>query len=115
MVLLEAGAAGLPIVATKVGGNHEVVLEGQSGFLVPPRDSAALGSAMMRLADLPAERRQAMGQRGREHIERHYGLERVAERWEEIYRDVLAGKGAAASAGRHGMERAASPADLPEA
>jgi glycosyltransferase involved in cell wall biosynthesis len=115
MVLLEAGAAGLPIVATKVGGNHEVVLEGQSGFLVPPRDSAALGSAMMRLADLPAERRQAMGQRGREHIERHYGLERVAERWEEIYRDVLAGKGAAPSAGRHGMDRAASPADLPEA
>ena len=115
MVLLEAGAAGLPIVSTRVGGNHEVVLDHQSGFLVPARDHEALGSAMLRLADMPAERRRVMGQRGQEHIERNYGLERVAERWEEIYRDVLARKGAAVDAGRPGIERTARPADLPEA
>jgi len=92
-----------------------VVVNERSGFLVPPRDSAALSEAMGRLAALPPERRRAMGQRGQEHIERHYGLERVAERWEEIYRDVLARKGAPASAGRHGIERTARPADLPEA
>ena len=115
MVLLEAGAAGLPIVATQVGGNHEVVLDQQSGFLVPARDHEALGSAMVRLADLPVERRRAMGQRGQEHIEGNYGLERVAERWEEIYRDVLVRKGAAAGAGLPGVERTARPANLPEA
>jgi glycosyltransferase involved in cell wall biosynthesis len=115
MVLLEAGAAGLPIVSTKVGGNHEVVVDQQSGFLVPARDHEALGSAMVRLADMPAEERGVMGQRGQEHIERNYGLERVAERWEEIYRDVLARKGAAVGAGRPGIERTTRPADLPKA
>jgi glycosyltransferase involved in cell wall biosynthesis len=93
MVLLEAAAAGLPIVATTVGGNHEVVLDEESGFLVPPRDHEALGSAMVRLSGLPEARRRSMGQRGHEHIRSHYGLSRVAEQWEQIYREVLMRKG----------------------
>jgi glycosyltransferase involved in cell wall biosynthesis len=93
MVLLEAAAAGLPIVATEVGGNREVILEGESGFLVPPRDENALAAAMLRLDALPEAERRAMGHRGQEHIRRHYGLARVADRWEELYREVLARKG----------------------
>jgi glycosyltransferase involved in cell wall biosynthesis len=93
MVLLEAAAAGLPIVATEVGGNREVVLDGESGFLVPPRDEAALAAAMLRLDALAEEDRRAMGRRGQDHIRRHYGLARVADRWEELYREVLARKG----------------------
>lgn len=93
MVLLEAAAAALPIVATQVGGNREVVLEAESGFLVPPRDDEALGSAMLRLSGLPEAERRAMGQRGREHIRAHYALGRVAHRWEELYRQVLTRKG----------------------
>jgi glycosyltransferase involved in cell wall biosynthesis len=93
MVLLEAAAAGLPIVATTVGGNHEVVLEDESGFLVPPRDDEALASAMARLGGVPDARRLEMGRRGHQHIRAHYGLDRVAERWEEIYREALARKG----------------------
>jgi glycosyltransferase involved in cell wall biosynthesis len=76
-----------------VGGNHEVVVNEESGFLVPPRDHAALGAAMARLAELPEQRRLEMGRRGHQHIRSHYGLDRVAERWEEIYRDVLARRG----------------------
>jgi len=95
MVLLEAAAAALPIVATMVGGNHEVVREGESGFLAPPRDHEALGAAMLRLTGLPEPQRRAMGERGREHIRTHYGLGRVAERWENLYREVLARKGLA--------------------
>jgi glycosyltransferase involved in cell wall biosynthesis len=95
MVLLEAGAAGLPIVATRVGGNDEVVLHGQSGFLVPCSDAAALGDAMLRLHRLPESERSAMGERGRDHIRTHYSLSRVAERWESLYREVLARKGLA--------------------
>lgn len=90
VVLLEAGAAGLPIVATAVGGNGEVVREGETGFVVPPRDSAALAAAMLRLAALPSEQRRALGDRGREHIETRYALPRIIDLWEEMYRDLLA-------------------------
>jgi glycosyltransferase involved in cell wall biosynthesis len=90
MVLLEAGAAGLPIVATKVGGNVEVVLDEESGFHVAPRDSEALSLAMLRLMGLPEAQRRSLGARGREHIRTHYGLSRVAARWEDLYREVLA-------------------------
>ncbi len=93
MVLLEAAAAGLPIVATAVGGNGEVVRDGESGFLVPPRDPEALGQAMLRLMGLPVEQCRGMGERGREHVRANYGLHRVAERWERVYWDALARKG----------------------
>jgi glycosyltransferase involved in cell wall biosynthesis len=93
IVLLEAAAAGLPIVATRVGGNVEVVREEESAFLVPPRDSDALGLAMLRLMGLSGAQRRSMGERGREHVRTHYGLSRVVDRWEEIYRRVLERKG----------------------
>ena len=93
MVLLEAAAAGLPIVATRVGGNQEVVVDGETGFLVPPREPEALASALTRLSTLPGTARRAMGERAREHIRLHYSLDSVAERWEGLYREVLARKG----------------------
>jgi glycosyltransferase involved in cell wall biosynthesis len=93
MVLLEAAAAGLPIVATRVGGNQEVVIDGETGFLTPPRDSEGLASAMTRLSGLSEAQRHSLGERGREHIRIHYGLDRVADRWEELYREVLTRKG----------------------
>jgi glycosyltransferase involved in cell wall biosynthesis len=93
MVLLEAAAGGLPIVTTRVGGNHEAVLDGESGFLAPPRDHQALASAMLRLMALTEAERRRMGERGREHVRTHHGLTRVVERWEELYREVLARKG----------------------
>jgi glycosyltransferase involved in cell wall biosynthesis len=96
MVLLEAAAAGLPIVATRAGGNHEVVLDEASGFLVPPGESGPLAEAMVRLMELPEDQRRSMGRRGRDHIKRHYGVGRVADQWEELYRDVLGRKGLSA-------------------
>jgi glycosyltransferase involved in cell wall biosynthesis len=95
IVLLEAAAAGLPIVATRVGGNHEVVCDEESGFLVPPRDPDALGQAMLRVIGLSPAQRRSMGERGRKHVQTHYGLSRVVDRWEELYREVLARKGLA--------------------
>lgn len=93
MVLLEAAAAGLPIVATMVGGNPEVVRDGTTGYLVPPRDDEALAGAMLRLMTLPEEERRAMGGRGREEVEQHYGLARVVDRYEAVYREVLRRRG----------------------
>jgi glycosyltransferase involved in cell wall biosynthesis len=95
MVLLESGAAGLPIVATAVGGNPEVVLDQKTGFLVPPSDPDALGSAMLRLIGLSDAARYSMGDRGRDHVRTHYGLTQVAKRWEDLYLAVLARKGVA--------------------
>ncbi|WP_422393005.1 Putative glycosyltransferase EpsD [Moorella humiferrea] len=93
MVLLEAGAVGLPVVATDVGGNREVVLDTRSGFLVPPKDSDALACSMLQLMDMYPEERQCMGQVARTHIEANYSLERVVDQWEALYRELLAAKG----------------------
>jgi glycosyltransferase involved in cell wall biosynthesis len=95
IVLLEAAAAGLPVVATLVGGNHEVVRDQETGFLVQPRDPEALGLAMLRLMESSEAERLSMGERGREHVRIHYGLGRVVDQWEELYREVLARKGLA--------------------
>lgn len=92
MVLLEAAAAGLPIVATRVGGNHEVVCDEESGFLVPPREPDSLGQAMLRLMESSEAQRRSMGGRGRQHVRANYGLSRVVESWEDLYREVLARK-----------------------
>ncbi len=92
MVLLEAAAAGLPIVTTRVGGNHELVQEGKTGFLTPARDPDALAGAALRLMSLSEADRRDMGRRGREHVRAHYGLDRVAEQWESLYREVAARK-----------------------
>jgi glycosyltransferase involved in cell wall biosynthesis len=92
MVLLEAAAAALPIVATEVGGNHEVVRHEDTGLLAPPRDPEALGLAMLRVTRMAEPVRRAMGHRGCEHIRTHYDLSRVAQRWEDLYREVLARK-----------------------
>ena len=50
---------------------------------------------MLRLMELPEPERRAMGERGHDHMRAHYGLGRVVERWEELYREVLARKGPA--------------------
>ena len=93
MVLLEAEACGLPVVATDVGGNSEVILNNKSGYIVPPGDSEALAAAMMKMMALPEAERRAMGRAGRAHIEANYSLERVVDQWEELYRELLQRKG----------------------
>ncbi len=85
MVLLEAAATELPMIATDVGGNREIVLEGQDGYLVKSHDSDALADAMQKFSSLEIKKRQAMGKRGREHVTATYDLERVVDQWEALY------------------------------
>jgi glycosyltransferase involved in cell wall biosynthesis len=93
MVLLEAAAARLPIVATDVGGNREVVREGVNGRLVPPRDPAALAVAMRQVASMPATERSRWGAAGRKTVEADFAIERVVGRWEALYDELLGGRG----------------------
>ncbi|HEX7260983.1 MAG TPA: glycosyltransferase, partial [Luteolibacter sp.] len=73
---LEALAAGLPVIATDVGGAAEQVIDGRNGRLVPARDIPALGHAMIGLAR-DHRLRESMGRAAREHIRRHFTLERM--------------------------------------
>lgn len=93
LVLLEAAAVGLPIVATDVGGNREIVLNDQSGFLVPPQDPVSLAEAMERVMALGIEARKLMGKAGRTYVVENFSFERVIKMWEELYHEILCRKG----------------------
>lgn len=92
MVLLEAHASSLPVVSTDVGSVREVVRDGVSGFLVPPKDPGSLAEAMKRLQNLPKEVRLRMGMEGRKWVEENYGLEAALDRWEALYQGLLGKK-----------------------
>jgi len=92
-VLLEAAASGLPIVATDVGGNSEVVIDSKTGFLVPPKDPEALAQVMVWLMDLSQGERRRVGEAARQHIVANYSLDHVVDQWEALYRELLAQKG----------------------
>jgi len=80
LVVAEAMAAGLPVVATSVCGTPEIVEDGVTGFLVPPGDAHALGRALTRLVKMPARERRNMGDAGRRRVKAHFHVERqVAE------------------------------------
>jgi glycosyltransferase involved in cell wall biosynthesis len=85
--ILDAMAAGLPVVATRVGGIPEVVTDGETGLLVPPRDPAALAEALARLAD-DAALRASWGARGRQAA-RAFGADRTAALTRALYRRLL--------------------------
>lgn len=85
--VLEAMAAGLPVVATAVGGVPEIVEDGVTGLLVPPRAPAELAVAIRRLAEEPLLR-QRMGRAGRTAVERS-SVEDCAARHEAVYRALL--------------------------
>ncbi len=87
--VLEASAAGLPVVAHPVGAVPDMVRHGETGLLVPEGDDAALLAALERLLDDPALR-AAMGARGRAHVEEHYDMRVAADRLVEVLRTAVA-------------------------
>lgn len=85
VILLEAGAAGVPTVATAVGGIPEVIDDGQSGCLVPSGDANALAQRIVALLDDDV-RRRAMGTAARQRIERDFSFAAMSRQYHELFR-----------------------------
>lgn len=88
LTLLEAMATGLPVVATNVGGNPEVVVDGVTGILVPPKDPEKMAEAIIRLLQ-NRELAKQMGDAGRKRVEEKFSLERMVREYENIYEECL--------------------------
>jgi glycosyltransferase involved in cell wall biosynthesis len=91
ITILESMRHGVPVVATRVGGNPELVHEGRTGFLVPPRDTSRFAAAVVHLLR-DRTLRERFGAEGRSVVRRNFNLEHVVARFAEIYGAVLHGE-----------------------
>ncbi|MEL6112304.1 MAG: glycosyltransferase family 4 protein [Pseudomonadota bacterium] len=96
-VAVEAGAMGVPVVASDHGGARETVRHGETGFLVPPGDSDALADALAALAAMTAPARQAMGDAARTHVTRHYSSAAMTSATLAVYEAALSGNPSSAA------------------
>jgi glycosyltransferase involved in cell wall biosynthesis len=87
-VVMEAMALGLPVVGTNIGGTVEQIVDGETGFLVPPADPAAIAEAIGKLAAEP-ERARHMGACGRRRVAENFNIAAMTGRIMEVYEDVL--------------------------
>ena len=88
MVVMEAMAASKPVVATSVGGTAEVVIDGETGLLVPPKNPEALANAISDMLGNP-DRARAMGVAGRNRVAEHFTFQAAARKIENIYYELL--------------------------
>jgi glycosyltransferase involved in cell wall biosynthesis len=86
--VLESMAAGKPVIATTVGGNPEVIVDGETGFLVPARDPAALAAALARVASSP-EMISRLGKEGRKRVNAMFSVARMVAHTERVYLELV--------------------------
>ena len=86
-VLVEAMAAGKPVVASRVGGIPDLVRDGETGYLVPAADEKALANGIKKLLDDPAKAKQ-LGLRGRERC-RQFSLEAMIDKLDKLYIELI--------------------------
>ena len=88
MILLEAMAMGRPVIATSVGGIPEVVVDGVTGLLVPPRNPSRLADAMLRLIE-DRSARLKMGMAGNARVRRDFTLKAQMGALESLYEELI--------------------------
>ncbi len=89
--ILEGMAAGLPMIVTNVGGNAEAVLNGETGLIVPARDSHSLAAAIVQLGNAPELRRQ-YGDAGRRRVAEKFGMTCFVHSHRDVYAALCAGR-----------------------
>jgi glycosyltransferase involved in cell wall biosynthesis len=89
LLLIEAMALEVPVIATDVGGPPEIVEDGREGYLLAPGDAGAWAAAIRRVVEDP-QRAAAMGRAGRDRVRREFGAERHARAVVDVYRRVAA-------------------------
>ena len=94
--IIEAMALGKAVVATDVGGNRELVIPGENGFLVPPKDPEALAQAILALLNNPEQAHQ-MGEKGRAKVLSEFSLEQMVAHYQDLWLNLLEKK----APGRH--------------
>jgi glycogen(starch) synthase len=87
--VLEAMASALPVIATRISGNEDLVVDGETGLLVPVEDADALAESLRSMILETAERRAAMAQAGRLRVEGSFGWVRVAAEYEAILQRAI--------------------------
>jgi len=87
-VILEAMAAGKPVIATDIGGSREAIIDGLNGCIIPARDYNALADAILKLLNSP-EKRKEMGTQGRRRVEQRFSLTNNIKRTEQLYLEIL--------------------------
>lgn len=86
--VLEAMASGLPVIATRIAGNEELIIPGKTGLLVPPGDTDALKDALSGLLPDPLRRKQ-MGAAARDRVENHYTWDQVARQYLSLLQEIV--------------------------
>lgn len=86
--ILEAMASGLPVIATAVGGNADLVLHGQTGYIVPPADPQAMAHQLVALAANPEQARR-MGQTGRQRVLNSFSMQAMVSTYQRVYDQQL--------------------------
>jgi glycosyltransferase involved in cell wall biosynthesis len=91
LTILEAMAVAVPVVATDVGGTPEVVVDGETGRLVPARNAPAMADALFHLAAEPAVARQ-FAANGRRRVEQHFSIEAMVDSYAAVYQEFNSGR-----------------------
>ena len=100
MTILEAMACGLPVVATDVGGNREIINPPECGLIVPPRDPRALADAYLALLR-DRKRSIQMGAAARTRVVAQFNLQQMVEQYTNLYDELLERKGCAWKSAKH--------------
>ena len=99
IAILEAMAAGRPVVTTRVGGNPELVMDGETGVLLEPADVPALAAAVGRVLAHPRDARR-LGDNGRARVGSRFTMEAMVQQYETVYDAAIGRVGPAAAPGR---------------
>src|SRR5262245_36240031 len=87
-VILEAMAVGIPVVATSVGGNPELVEDGRTGFLIPAENAVEIANSIERLLDAP-DMARAFGEQARQRVINEFAIERMLSKTEALYARLI--------------------------